>query len=171
MDTVFFCQHCNDRFLYLGFYCFMYSQEDFMYNTLGNNSKVFTCFILQDPNQARLIFHLSVAESAEALDTFFPGLFSLNVCWSAVCKAAAVTVLTISWYWHWQQWKSVHFPLCQVNTALLLAQRVWSLITQRLQLYMALHSKTKQSGQMKCIFVLQINEVSGAVLILDRQMY
>lgn len=28
MDTVFFCQHCNERFLYLGFYCFMYSQED-----------------------------------------------------------------------------------------------------------------------------------------------
>lgn len=67
-----------------------------MYNTLGNNSKVFTCFILQAPNQAHLIFHLSVAERAEALDTFSPGLFSLNVCLLAVCKAAAVTVLAIS---------------------------------------------------------------------------
>lgn len=130
-----------------------------------------TCFVLQAPIQSRLIFHLSVAERAQALDTRFPGLFSLNVCWSAVCQAAAVTVLAICWYWLCRQLKSVHFPFCQVNTVLLLAQRDWSLITQSLQLYMALDSKTKQSGQMKCFFVLQINEVSGAVLILDRQMY
>ena len=56
---------------------------------------------IQD-NQAHLIFHLSEAELAH-----IPGLLTLNVCSSAVCKAFVATGLAVTRYWHSQLLKSV----------------------------------------------------------------